>query len=166
MNDPQQPSRPPQYSGPCATASTGFPESANPNLILAVIAGCAAALIGALVWAGVAYATGYRIGWMAVGIGFLVGFAVRFGRGDSETYNLIGAVLALLGCMAGNAFMVVAYLANATDRGVFEVFSEVGVGGTLELMKLTFVPVDLLFYGIATYEGWHFATRPEPGEDG
>jgi hypothetical protein len=135
-------------------------------LILAIVAGCVAAFIGAVVWAGISYTTGYRIGWMAVGIGFLVGFAVRFGRGDSATYNLIGAGLALIGCMMGNAFMVIAYLANAAEIGVFEAFSRMGVGGTINLIKVAFSPIDLLFYGIATYEGWRFSTRPEPGENG
>jgi hypothetical protein len=166
MNNSHQDPRTPQYSAPYATASTGFPKTSEPNLILAIVAGCAAAFIGAVVWAGISYATGYQIGWMAVGIGFLVGFAVRFGRGDSATYNLIGAGLALIGCMMGNAFMVLAYLASAAEISVFEAFSKVGVGGTIDLIKVAFSPIDLLFYGIATYEGWRFSTRPEPGENG
>ena len=32
------------------------------------------------VWAGATIATGYQIGWLAVGIGFLVGVAVRAGH--------------------------------------------------------------------------------------
>ena len=43
------------------------------NLLMGTVGGLLAALLGAGIWAGVTVATEYQIGWMAVGIGFLVG---------------------------------------------------------------------------------------------
>ncbi len=44
--------------------------------------GSAAALVGALVWYGIAAATGYEIGLIAIAVGFGVGFGVRRGSRD------------------------------------------------------------------------------------
>ena len=43
-----------------------------------LVAGIVAGLIGAGVWAAIAYFAGYEVGWIAWGVGGLVGIAVRF----------------------------------------------------------------------------------------
>ena len=55
-----------------------FPEK---KLLLGGLAGLAAAIIGAIIWAVVTVTAKYQIGWMAVGVGVLVGFALRIGKG-------------------------------------------------------------------------------------
>jgi hypothetical protein len=125
------------------------------NLPVAVLAGCGAALLGAVIWAVITSVTGYQIGWMAVGVGFLVGFGVRLGKGIDRIYNIIGAALALAGCVAGNIFTVMSIASNMLGVG----FWDVGMDFALEVMKATFSPMDLLFYGIAIYEGWRFSTK-------
>ena len=63
----------------------------NQNLIGGIFGGLVASLIGAAIWAGITVATDYQISWMAVGVGFLVGFAVRFlGKGIDLIYGVIG----------------------------------------------------------------------------
>ena len=62
----------------------------NQNIQLAVIGGIIAAAVGAAIWAVVTVVTGYQIGWMAVGVGFIVGFAVRiFGKGISKSFGVV-----------------------------------------------------------------------------
>jgi hypothetical protein len=56
-------------------------ETENPNLVLAVLAGLAAAIIGGLIWYGIVIITGYQVGFIAAGVGWLVGIAVMFGSG-------------------------------------------------------------------------------------
>jgi hypothetical protein len=65
------------------------------------IAAAVGGLIGASVWAGITYFTGYEIGWIAWGVGFVVGLAVRIGAGEANGVGpgvvaVIGAVAALL----------------------------------------------------------------------
>src|SRR3954452_16352798 len=61
-----------------------------------------AAVVGAIAWAVITTVTNYRIGFAAVAIGFLVGLAIeRFGGGDPRL-PVIGAVVALIGCVAGD----------------------------------------------------------------
>jgi hypothetical protein len=63
------------------------------NLVLAVLADGGASLLGACVWAAITFATSFQIGWMAVGVGFLVGYAVRtLGKGIDKSFAVVGAV--------------------------------------------------------------------------
>ncbi len=49
----------------------------NQNLLFGVVGGMVAAAVGAAIWAVITALTNFQIGWMAVGVGFLVGYAVR-----------------------------------------------------------------------------------------
>ncbi len=130
------------------------------NLVGGLAAGVFAAVAGAVVWAVVTVITGYQIGWMAVGVGFLVGIAVRIvGKGIDKIFGIAGAVIALFGCLLGNIFTVAYFVADAEGMGVFEVLSSLGPAAMFELLKITFSPMDLLFYGIAVYEGYKLSFR-------
>ena len=132
----------------------------NQNLVMGVIGGAGAALIGACVWAAVTVLTNFQIGWMAVGVGFLVGYAVRiFGKGLSNIYGFAGAALALFGCLAGNLLSVCAVISKQEAIPLIDLLSRLNYLIIFDLMKATFSPIDLLFYGIAVYEGYRFSFR-------
>jgi hypothetical protein len=132
------------------------------SLPLALIAGFGAAVVGAALWAAITIITDYQIGWMAVGVGFLVGFAVRYlGKGVDKVFGFIGAGFALFGCLLGNflaAAVIISQLeaVSVVDVLIFLVTTPVAA---VELMSLTFSPIDLLFYGIAIYQGYKLAFR-------
>ena len=132
------------------------------NLSLAVAGGAVAAVIGAAVWAAITVATKFQIGWMAVGVGFLVGFAVqRLGKGVAKTFGLVGAVFALLGCLLGNLMSACGFLATEKSVSFLHVLVATlqNPGLAVDLLKAAFTPMDLLFYGIAVYEGYRFSFR-------
>ncbi len=132
----------------------------NSNLFLALLGGLGAAGVGAGIWGLISATTGLQIGWMAVGIGFLVGLAVRaFGKGIDRVYGLIGGGLALLGCLAGNLLTVCILVAKEEAIPLFDLLGRVNVGIALELMQVSFSPMDLLFYGLAVYEGYRLSFR-------
>jgi hypothetical protein len=132
----------------------------NQNVSMGFFAGLLAALLGALVWAIITDLTHFQIGWMAVGVGFLVGFAVRrFGQGIDKSFGIMGALLALGGCVVGNFLSVCMMVAHSESMGVMEVLSELTPAACMSLMAATFSPIDLLFYGIAVYQGYHFSIR-------
>ena len=138
------------------------------NLALSIVAGGLAALIGAAVWAGVTVATGYQIGWMAIGVGFLAGYAVRqLGKGVAPTFGVVAAACALLGCITGNLLSVCGFYALQEAvpflQMVRVVFSHPAT--MLELLKATFSPMDLLFYGLALYTVYWCALRPVSEEE-
>ena len=132
---------------------------------LAVLGGLAAALIGAAIWAVVTVTTKMQIGFMAIGVGLLVGYAVRLlGKGSTPAYSIVGAVLALLGCVLGNLLSACAFLADARAVSLASELSSVAkdFGLATSLMQASFDGMDLVFYGIAAYEGFKFARLAPP----
>lgn len=130
------------------------------NLGAGVGAGAVAALLGAVLWAVLTVVTGYQIGWMAVGIGFLVGFAVRyFGKGLDTSFAVFGAVLSLAGCVLGKVLSVYGFASKELGIPLTEVLGRIEPGVLFQILVDTFSPIDLLFYGIAVYEGWKLSRR-------
>lgn len=130
------------------------------NLTFGLFAGLLAALVGAIAWAALTVATGYQIGYMAIAVGFIVGYSIKFaGRGVDKIYGIMGAVFALFGCLLGNFLSIIGFVANAEGVGFFQVLTLLDYSYLPEIMMETFSPIDLLFYGIALYEGYKFSFR-------
>lgn len=130
------------------------------NLPLAAIGGIGAALVGAAVWAGITVVSGYRIGFMAIGIGFLVGFVVRsLGKGVTSMFGILGAALSLLGCALGNLLAITALVAREQGVAFLNALSQLNPELIRGLMVAFFSPMDLLFYAIALYYGYKLAFR-------
>jgi hypothetical protein len=138
------------------------------SLPLAILGGLVSALVAAVLWGTITYATGYQIGFMAIGVGFLVGYAVNFlGKGMSQTYGIIGAAFALLGCLLGNLFATMIAAAMVEGVPVLGILLTLVTSPSIifEIMSETFSPIDLLFYAIAIYEGFKLAVRPLTEEE-
>jgi len=130
------------------------------NLPGAVLFGALAALAGAAVWGVVSALTHFQIGWMAIGVGALVGVAVRYaGKGIDPLFGVIGAVFALLGCMLGNLLTMIYFIADKEQVSVAEVGSQMSFALAGNIMGSTFQVMDLVFYGIALYCGYRYAFR-------
>ena len=130
------------------------------NFVGGVIAGVVAAGIGAVLWAVITVTTEFQIGFMAVGVGFLVALAVRsVGKGIDNIFGLAGAALALIGCTAGNLLATCGLIAKHNDIPFFTVLSVLEWEAVKNLMVAGFSPIDLLFYAIAVYEGYKLSFR-------
>jgi hypothetical protein len=68
-----------------------------------VIAGSVGGAVGAAVWAAIAHFAGAEIGWIAWGIGFLVGICVRYAAGPVEGFapGAVAVVIAWLAIIGG-----------------------------------------------------------------
>lgn len=130
------------------------------NFLMALLAGTAASLVGAFAWALVSVTTGYQIGYMAIGVGLLVAYAVRhFGKGIDSHFGYAGAGLALLGCLLGNFFSIIGFAGQTEGLSYSMIFSVLNFSMIGDLMGDAFSPIDLLFYGLAAYEGYKFSFR-------
>ena len=133
------------------------------HLLFAIIGGLFVSVICALLWAVITVSTEYQIGYMALGLGLAVGLGVRFfGSGIDAIYGFIGALLALLGCALGNLFSAVGFIAQAESLGYWDTIAFLDLSTMLAIFLETFSLMDVLFYGIAAYEGYRFAFRPIP----
>lgn len=130
------------------------------NLPMGIIAGLIACLVGAAVWALVSVSTGFQIGYMAIGMGFIVGYAVRIaGKGVSPVFGVAGAALALLGCVLGDYFSYIGYIAADLELGYMETLTIMPVGEVMDLLIENLMSMTALFYGIAIFEGYKLSFR-------
>ncbi len=126
----------------------------------AIVGGALASIVGAILWALITVSTNTQIGYMAIGIGIIVGFAIRyFGAGIDKKFGLLGGLFSLFGCVLGNFFSQIGFIATAESMTYLSVFSYLDVDLIKELMFGSFHPMDVLFYGIAIYEGYKFSFR-------
>ncbi len=136
------------------------------NLAGGILAGLVAALIGAGIWAFVTVLSGYKIGWIAVGVGFLVGYAVRIiGKGTDRVFGIAGAFLSLFGCALGNLLTVCAMISSQHGVPILEMILRLDVNLVMDIMVETFSIMDVLFYGIAIYEGYRLSFRQVSEEE-
>lgn len=132
----------------------------QPNLFMGLVGGAIAMLVGAIVWGAITYFTGYQIGWMAIGVGFLVGVALRFfGKGKTITFGISGAILALIGCLLGNLMFYAGAIAQEEGMSFLGVLFLllINPAAILEVFTLAFDFRDLFFYAIAAYVGFSTA---------
>lgn len=128
----------------------------QPNLLMGLIGGVIAMLVSAVVWGAITYFTQYQIGWMAIGVGFLVGFAIKFfGRGKTLIFGVCGAGLALIGCLLGNLMFYSGVIAREQGMPFLEVFFLLlqTPAAAVEVFTLAFDFRDILFYVLAAYAG-------------
>src|SRR5690606_34012198 len=121
-------------------------------------------LIGAILWGAITYFTGYQIGYMSIGVGFLVGIAIRyFGKGHSMIFGLSSAVLALIGCVLGNFLFYVGVIAREEGMAFLEILIYLVTNplAVIELFSLAFDFRDVLFYALAAYVGYRVASNKQ-----
>lgn len=132
------------------------------SIFLALLGGFTAMVVSAILWALLTYSTGYQIGFMAIGVGIAVGFAVRIcGSGVTPVFGVIGAVLALLGCVLGNILTAAIAISQVEDVAIPIVLLGMvaSPGLVVEFLKESFSPIDVLFYALAVWEGYKFSIR-------
>jgi hypothetical protein len=162
--DPTQPATPQIDQAQLAYAVERL--RSEENFPLALIAGTAAAAVGAAAWTTITVLTEYQIGFMAVGVGILVALTIRVtGKGMSQKFQILGAVLSLLGCAAGNFLTVCYFIASNEHMTLLELLPQIDPVVVPDIMISTFAGMDLLFYGIAVYEGYRLSLRQVSEDD-
>jgi len=138
----------------------------NQNLSMGFVGGFGAAFVGAVVWALITSLTQYQIGFMAIGVGLLVGYAVRrMGQGVDPVFGYFGAGLSLLGCVLGNLLTTCIITSQQEGMALPQVLASLNFAVAFEIIKYTFSPIDLLFYGLALYYGYRLSFRQMAQEE-
>lgn len=139
--------------------------SSDINYLNATVGAVLGAAVGALAWWGVTVVTHWSIGLVAVAIGFLAGMgAVKFaGEKRSAGLQAISIVAALAG------YLVASYLVNMTFAN--KVLAEQGAAWRVtfppqslpmfvQVLKLGFGLMDVVFLAIVVYEAWKIPKPP------
>jgi hypothetical protein len=129
------------------------------NRLFAVICGAAAAIAAAIVWGAITAATNFQIGYMAIGVGFAVAFAVRAFAGRDRTMAYVSAALSLCGCVLGNYLAMTTLLAQHQNASPVDAALRL-LPSIFDVLQKTFSPMDLVFYAIGVHFGYKYALRP------
>jgi hypothetical protein len=129
------------------------------NLPFGILAGTVAAIVGALIWMGITIVTGLHVGYVALGVGALVGVAVRFaGNGTGMIFGIIGAVLTLIGCLGGEILTVV-QLSTTPQRDFYSVLTTLDWTQMITNIFKGMDPIMYLIYAIGIFEGYKLSIR-------
>ncbi len=130
------------------------------NFVMGLAAAVVATLAGALGWGAISVATGYMIGWVAIGLGVLVGYGMQvFGRGLTAKYSAVAAILSVIGCLGGNLAAQVMFEMKLTGLPVGDIVSGLTIDDLIAFYTETLEAMDLVFWLLAVGAAWSFATR-------
>ncbi len=154
------PPAPPAATPPVAPLNPVAP-IAPPGLLRPLAFALAAGLVGAFAWYLTVRFTNYKLGLVAVGVGWLVGRGALFGaRGRGSTEIAIGSVVVALGAMLFGEYLILDHLARealASDASQFpggEVPAFLSPPMFVALYRETVGVMDALFYALGAYEAW------------
>ncbi len=129
------------------------------NLPFGFLAGLLAAVVGALIWMGVAMATGWRVGLVAIAVGALVGLTVRMiGNGRGMIFGIVGAVLTLASCLGGEVLTQV-QRATSEQHDFYQTLTTIDMVALITNIFNQMDPMMYLIYGIGIFEGYKLSIR-------
>ena len=130
------------------------------KLISGILHGIIVGIVGAILWGIITVVTGFQIGLIAVAIGAGVGLTIRkFGNGIDLIFGYLGAGISLFSVLLGNFLSIIGVIANSEGLGYFETLLFFDYNYFPQVMGATFEIIDLVFYGIAIFEGYKFSFR-------
>lgn len=130
------------------------------NLSKAILLSLIVGVLGGVLWGIITVVTNFQIGYMAIAIGAGVGFSMRyFGKGIDQIFGISGAIISVLSCVLGNLLSIIGYVANSENLNYIDTLLMFNYGETFNILSLSFNPMDIVFYGIAAYEGYKFSFR-------
>jgi hypothetical protein len=146
-----------------------FREEVGGAFPMAVLAGLVAAVAGGVAWGLIVRWSGYEVGFVAWGIGFLVGSAVALGARGSRgvPYQAAAVVLALLGIVLGKYLGFVWVISDTFEElGIGDVdvsvFSRATWDAFIEARNEVWSAFDALWIGLAVVTAFRIPAVPRP----
>ncbi|MFZ3472374.1 hypothetical protein ACODT3_14500 [Streptomyces sp. 4.24] len=100
-----------------------------------------------------------EIGYAAVGVGALVGFAAGKLGGRNPVLPVVGAVFAVVSVFLGELFFYALALSGAAGVGLGDVLSTVGVSGLVDIWKEEADVMSVLFLALGAFTGFGSAKK-------
>jgi len=130
------------------------------SFLYALIGGLLITATAAVGWAFITAMTGYQGVYLALGVGLIVGTAVRFfGAGIKRIFGILAALLALTGSLLGYYLSQNGFLEELQLARIMGIPDYLDQELMLNTMRDSFVPLDLVFYGLAVLLAYFIAIR-------
>lgn len=145
------------------SAAPAAPYPAEParsgNIGLGIVAAVVAALAAAAAYGAIMNAIDRQVGYAAVGVGLLVGFAAGKLGGRNPVLPVAGAVLSLGAVYLGQLFFIALALADYGNVGLGEVLDKAGVGGLNDIWQEGADAMDYVFLAIGGFVAFGAAKK-------
>ena len=131
------------------------------QLPFATLAGFIGALIGSAVWLGFTVAANTQIGWMALGVGLIVGAMVRHtGQGFDRIFGVMAATAALAGCAIGTLLAGCWLLSVESEQLFFaDLVLSLTPGLVTGILRAMLSTPNLVFGGVAVIGAYWISVR-------
>ncbi|MFG2618397.1 hypothetical protein ACGFXC_12305 [Streptomyces sp. NPDC048507] len=149
------------FQPPAPSSYTEVPAPApapSGNLGLGVLAAVVAAVVAAGVYGGIIGGTKHEIGYAAIGVGALVGFAAGKIGGRNPALSAVAALLSLAAIFAGQLFGIVLIAADELQVGAFDILGE-GFSPIMEVWKADADLLTYVFLGIGGYASFQISRK-------
>lgn len=136
------------------------------SYLTSIILGLFFGIIGSLIWFGAVILTEYQIGFVAIGVGWLVGFGILLGSGKKKSNKLlaIGIIVSFLSILFGEYLIANYYLVQyLIEEGIISSFTLLNPFNVI-LVVFELIPEDpltLLFWGIAVWFTYSYLKPPK-----
>jgi len=149
--------------------ATKPPEPGTKGLLRAGLYGAGAALLGTIVYFAVLALSGYEIGLIAVGVGWLVGKAVRKGGNGCGGWKLQALAVGLTYCSIVGSYVPLAMRTIVARQSQSVTAAADGLGTLLLFGYALAAPflagyrniLGLFIIGLGLYEAWRLNRRPQ-----
>ena len=141
------------------------------DLILpALMGGVFAALVGGFIWALIANATGYEIGYMASGLGLITGYAVLFSAKGKKGLpaQIIAVFASIFGIVVAKYFIFLHILKEgitaeygAEVASLIPIFSSTNLEVFFESLEFLLSGFDILWIFLAVIMAWQITKGPK-----
>ncbi|KPI22305.1 hypothetical protein OV450_1826 [Actinobacteria bacterium OV450] len=153
MSQNFQPPAPSSYTPAPAAAPTR-----GGNVALGVLAAVVAGLAAAGVYGAIVKATHHEIGYAAVGVGALVGFAAGKAGGRNAALPVVATLLSVAAVLGGQLFGIALDGAEQLSTGVVEVLTD-HTSEVVDSWKTGLDPLVLLFLAIGGYAAFQVSRK-------
>ncbi len=136
---------------------------ARSGLAGAVFAGAVAGALGVAAWVLLTWQTGSIFVVMALGIGYLVGMAVRvFGGSSKPIFGLTAALLTLVASVFGLVLSAAAIIARQEELPFQEVVGSLDPAIVIQVLEQVTSPITIIILLFAVYESFRVAVVSIP----
>jgi hypothetical protein len=126
----------------------------------AAIAGALAMIAALGLWAAASALSHRQLGFMSVAVGLMVGVSIRrVGRGIDPRFGLLGAALALLGCLIGTLLACCSPIAAENDIPSFTVLSLLDPANVKNVLSQGISPTEWVLFGITAAISYSLAFK-------
>ena len=131
------------------------------SILFSVVAGVLASCIATVVYALYPFLFGIQLEFLAIGVGFIVGFAIsKFSKRKNHILGIIGAALSLLSCVMGDVLSAIAIYSYQNNAPFFEIIANLNFSTIAEILFQIVGVENILFYLMAMTIGYVISASP------